>query len=607
MTIRGDIQRRGPWPVAALAGLLACLAPLWLLAADLPLVTAEDLEAGFSIEGQWQFQPGDNLAWADPNLNDNDWGQFNLPELWTGDGFPAHNQMAWYRLSLRLSPNALDHPTFANGLGLQIGKVMSAYEVYANGRLLGGAGKLPPLARAHYDETIVHFLPRDLVGSDGRLELALRVWGGSSATVKYWGGGPFGGKFSLGDYSTQLLGNISNNIPSLVLCGLFLAFGLNHLYLYQRNRQLKLYLWFGLTAVNIAVYSLMLTQWKFLLPLTFETLKTIEFGAVYLLPAIALQMIWALLGIPVRPWVRAYQLSFLAFAFIGMANPWPDTRPLSLMAYEIWILPAFIFIPGVIWKSMQAGNNEARTLFLGLIVFGATCVNDILIDMARLDNPRIIHYGFAVLMLAMAVSVGNRFTAMLNRLEREIEEHTEELREANEQLAAVARLDPLTGLLNRRGLIADAEKEIQRVNRGSPGFTIILADIDHFKSVNDRHGHTCGDQALRRLAGLLRQRLREVDILGRWGGEEFIMVLPETDGDGATVVAEYLRHAVETAHFDYQGNTLPLTMTFGISPHRKGESLETTINRADAALYQGKETGRNRVTVNAYQGLSVIS
>jgi diguanylate cyclase (GGDEF)-like protein len=529
-----------------------------------------------------------------------------MPQRWPDNGYPEQHQLGWYRLSLHLDPHALDDHGFAHGLGLRMGKVMSAYEVYANGRLLGGVGRLPPLARFNYDREAVHFVPRDLIGPDGELVLAVRVWGGSNAMARYWGGGPYRGRFSLGEYSSQVLGSIATHMPSLVLCALILGFGVYNLYLYQRNRQLKLYLWFGLTAVNVAVYSLMLTQWKYQLPLTFETLKSVEYGAVFMLPAVALQMLWALLGTRVSGWMRLYQFSFALFAFAGVTDPWPDTRPLALNYFQVWVLPVLFLGPMLIWNSMRAGNAEARTLFLGLIVFAATCINDILSDLARFDSPRMIHYGFAVVVVAMAVSLGNRFTTMLNRLEREVAERTDDLRRANEQLAEVARLDPLTGLLNRRGFTGDAQREIQRVIRGSNPFSIVLADFDHFKQINDRFGHSCGDKVLCRVTRVLNQRRREVDLLGRWGGEEFILLLPETDGEGAAVAAESLRRAVEKSEFAHDGEVVSLTMTLGVATYRPGDTLDAVIHRADAALYHGKKAGRNRVMIGAQGGLSVI-
>lgn len=531
-----------------------------------------------------------------------------MPERWPDNGFPKHGQMGWYRLSLQLAPGALEDPCFESGVGVQLGKILSAYEFYANGTLVGHAGRLPPLAQPEWGEHKVHFIPRKLVGADGRLELALRVWGGNNTSVQYWGGGPYGGPFKMGDYEKLLLSNVTENMASLLLCGVFLAFGLNHLYLYRRNRQLDLYLWFGLTSITVAIYSLMITQWKFLLPLSFHHLKILEFGSVYLLPVFALQMIWTLLGVEIKPLMRAFQLSFLVFLFFCITQPWPDTHPVSLNAFQIAVIPILFLMPIMLWNAMRAGNSEVRTMFLGLMLFGVTCVSDIMIDLLRLEHPRTIQYGSAAAMIAMAISVGNRFTAMLNRLEREVEQHTEELREANERLSQAARIDPLTGLLNRRGFTEDAEREIQRVNRRSDGFALVLADIDHFKAINDIQGHDCGDQMLRRVAGLFKQRLRDIDIIGRWGGEEFIFVLPETAVEGAAVVAEYLRSAVETANFQYEERAVPLTATFGITRHTRGEKFDAAIMRADAALYRGKKAGRNRVMLDEYyQDLTVVS
>jgi diguanylate cyclase (GGDEF)-like protein len=174
-------------------------------------------------------------------------------------------------------------------------------------------------------------------------------------------------------------------------------------------------------------------------------------------------------------------------------------------------------------------------------------------------------------------------------------------------LVEAARVDHLTGLLNRRGFTEEAETEIRRMFRSGKSFSLVLTDVDNFKSFNDRHGHVCGDHVLKRMASILEERTRDVDRIARWGGEEFILLLPETETEGAANLAEKLRESIAENVFEFDNQRLKITMTFGIASFRRGESLDTCIARADTALYHGKEGGRNKVMIGNYKGLSVVS
>lgn len=587
--------------------LLALGLPARAPAEHLPTVTATALEEGFSLAGKWRFRAGDGPAWASPTLDDSDWTYRLLPGVWEGDGYPESGQLAWYRLQLHLSDELLAASVRGAGLGLRLGPVMSAYELYANGQLLGGAGRLPPFAAVDYDREMLFGLPAELVGPGGELVLALRVWGGSQAMVSGWGGGPYGGEFTLGDYRRLLVSGLVSEVPEIALGTLYCGIGLFFLYLYHRNRRVGAFGWFGLLALNISLYGFLLTQWKYLLPFSFAAMKKAEFGLIYLLPAVALQMIWLLLDTRVTRLMRAYQLSFLPLALVGIIEPLADTHARTLSFYQLWCIPILLMAPLLVWQKMREGHPEARTLLVGLLIFGATCANDILLNLARLDTERLLTYGFLAVMLVMTISLANRFTLMFNRLEQEVQERTVELREANRQLAQSARIDPLTGLLNRRGFVEEAEVELQRVLRGGEDFAVVLADIDHFKQFNDRFGHACGDHVLCRVSAMLRERVRDVDRVARWGGEEFIFLLPETDAAGAAIIAAKLRDAVAENVFQYDEQRLAITMTFGIAAHQKGETLDRCIARADRALYHGKEQGRNTVTRADQPGLSLVT
>lgn len=158
--------------------------------------------------------------------------------------------------------------------------------------------------------------------------------------------------------------------------------------------------------------------------------------------------------------------------------------------------------------------------------------------------------------------------------------------------------DWLTGCYNRRGFLELAEKVFQQATRSGSCQSLLLIDMDNFKEINDQHGHDAGDQALQMTAAVLRRRLRAGDILARWGGEEFIILLPDTDAEDAALVAESLRRhiAAQTLQLE-QGGAHPLTASFGLTQRwPKDRTLDAMVTRADTALYQSKAAGKNRVT-----------
>jgi two-component system, cell cycle response regulator len=167
-----------------------------------------------------------------------------------------------------------------------------------------------------------------------------------------------------------------------------------------------------------------------------------------------------------------------------------------------------------------------------------------------------------------------------------------------ERLERMATHDTLTNLLNRRALYAGAQIELSRAARENSTVSMILLDIDHFKSVNDVYGHPCGDKALCLMAETLLQNKRDYDLLGRWGGEEFMVLLPRTSVSDAVKVAERFRSEIETADLPMTNNRfLKFTASLGISNTAAAGDLDTLIHQADEALYAAKNSGRNRVCV----------
>lgn len=158
-------------------------------------------------------------------------------------------------------------------------------------------------------------------------------------------------------------------------------------------------------------------------------------------------------------------------------------------------------------------------------------------------------------------------------------------------------VDALTGVHNRRWMNEAFPRAINRCLRNSAPIAVLLVDIDHFKRVNDTHGHLAGDAALRAVAATLAKNLRPHDMMARYGGEEFAILLPDTDLEIAKLVAERLRKSAEESQVQHDALGFAVTISVGIAPSRQEEALETLIAKADQALYRAKQMGRNRVEV----------
>ena len=185
----------------------------------------------------------------------------------------------------------------------------------------------------------------------------------------------------------------------------------------------------------------------------------------------------------------------------------------------------------------------------------------------------------------------------IKRLQEELEERERQLMEANERLRYMSQTDGLTGLDNRRHLEERLDEMFQHAKRLNEPFSCVMCDLDRFKSVNDTYGHQAGDAVLRQLAGILTDVAREVDRVGRYGGEEFMLLLPGTVLDAAVTFAERVRKQVEAHTFTFDGGTLQRTASFGVAawPHPRIANCDTLVKAADDALYVAKETGRNKV------------
>ncbi|AZG74120.1 diguanylate cyclase [Shewanella livingstonensis] len=159
----------------------------------------------------------------------------------------------------------------------------------------------------------------------------------------------------------------------------------------------------------------------------------------------------------------------------------------------------------------------------------------------------------------------------------------------------LAMSDPLTKLANRRNASAVLQQEKSRVNRNNEPLSVLLCDLDHFKAVNDKYGHNAGDMVLMELSQIFTDHVRQQDCVARWGGEEFLFILPQTSAEQANIIAEKIRASVQQHSIIFHKHQIKITISIGIAQLSEDQSIDELINHADKNLYQAKTLGRNRV------------
>ncbi len=269
-------------------------------------------------------------------------------------------------------------------------------------------------------------------------------------------------------------------------------------------------------------------------------------------------------------WPLAYLLTALGIRAIVCAPRADPELPAQVeSAPPLWrtLLP-FALLPAVLALSVFARLQGDDTLRTG-VVFGTGTL-------------------FALTLLRQGVTIAEN-----HRLYRALRTAYTQLEERTEQLALLTTADPLTGLPNHRTLLAALDRELERARRYRQPFALIFLDLDHFKALNDAHGHIVGDLALHEFGEIARGCLRATDTLGRWGGEEFLAILPQTDTAGGLVIAERLRTTVAAHPFATAGLRLTCSLGLATFPDH-GEERDQLVAAADSAMYAAKRLGRNQ-------------
>ncbi len=215
----------------------------------------------------------------------------------------------------------------------------------------------------------------------------------------------------------------------------------------------------------------------------------------------------------------------------------------------------------------------------------------------RIERIARVSDGYQSIVREREMSLSARFDKQLRQLEkvaRISDRYQTMMRDLNIALREASTHDALTGIANRRLLTERLREESERAKRYSRPLCVVMVDIDRFKAINDEHGHEIGDNVLMEVVRVMEAEIREHDLVGRWGGEEFLVLMPETSTDSAILVMERLREAVARLRVRINDESLSVTVTLGLSELRADENYSSAINRADVALLRAKRNGRNR-------------
>lgn len=589
-----------------------------------PLVI-EGLGSGTAaLRGPWQFHVGDDAAWAAPAFDDSTWERLSADRPWGEQGHARFTGFAWYRFDIAIAPT----PGFPAQVSLLVPDVQDAYEVYWNGNLIGRNGKLPPHPVWYYSQAARIFE----LGRVQRGVLAVRVWKAPLLSDDSGMDGGFEAVPLIG--SQEAIANAKAALDYEWLHARQFLFGENLFYalvallaflLWYRNRSRRLLFWMtGFAFVPPA--NLLLLNAHFRLP------YIVAMGVDQPLSSIRDVSLWFLLL-----WLldlhenRAMARLTSILASISLADTTLDgilvavtwsprwigqiqilDAILTLVFSLVQVLP-LVLVGCAYFQRKQLDTARWLVAILAFLDEMILVVRNIVKQgrqytdssiAAKIDAPLFTIGGSAIslhtltgaLLLVSIVYAVYHSILEDQRRQVELERERMELLHAREQMRHYAEHDGLTGLWNHRIIVERLSKEVDRARREGTPLSVVLADIDHFKKVNDNFGHPTGDLVLKEVSAILTRSVRSYDWVGRYGGEEFLLILPGSGLESALSRAEDLRRTVQSASIVDGKTVLQVTASFGVaSEFSSADDADAVMRTVDAALYRAKKKGRNCV------------
>lgn len=519
-----------------------------------------------SLAGTWEFALDDTPLGAE-GLSALSWRPIEVPGTWQERGVEGHGT-AWYRVRFELDPAVAAPP-----LAFVSRQIRDADEVYLDGQLVGRTGSLPPA----YDKGTlvwrVYELPASLTSRPGPHWLAVRVYNAGPRA------GGIVGEPVLQTVSAALLERTRAEAPDGLLAAAFASLGLFSLFLFLRDREQRDFLFFFLATAGTAVYVASWLSFWSASSIPLSVLFRVNIGMVFFVPGVFLLFFLAFFDRGMRGRHRAVMGAQVAGILASLF--WPRADDLY------YVLTVGLLLTGVTAVdvfAMLAGDARRRAPYARWLLAGTAAVvlavaNDFARDYGLLfgavGRVRLFPPVFFVFMTSFLAAMADRFA----------------------HLRMAASTDPLTSLANRAVLFDRIALEVARARRSAHPAALALLDLDHLKRFNDRHGHVAGDRLLVALARALMSSVRDTDLAARFGGDEFAVLLPESDQERALACLERIRSAVAAIRVSgaSEGTTVSIGLAVFDPAERSTLSPTAWLRQADGALYTAKARGRDQV------------
>ncbi|MBF7074373.1 diguanylate cyclase [Glaciecola sp. MH2013] len=534
----------------------------------------------------------------------------NVPHTWVDDDsinprFTTHG-FATYRLSVTLNKANTGLP-----LGILMPSIGTAYQLYIDDVLLAEGGVVAKTKAS----SIPHFHPGVFIftAPSDRFDIIIQV----SNQEFYWGG--MWHQLKIGSAEMLHAEQNKKNLKSTIIISIFFTitvFNLIQFSLHSKNTQPLLIAVICVLLGFREMESSHLLQFIEIAQLSFATSVRINFLTFYVSVLTVILYLYSTFTRDYKPKL-IYCIAAIPIVFsLGVIVTSVEYFSPYMRVFQVYML---VVSPYLLWGILRAvyyKRKNARLLLTGTLFLFFLMVNDILDSMGVIDSVLLVSFGLVAFMICLnyitysrfiqdgaqnirlnlALDARNKALENLSKsLENKVTARTQELADANTLLSELAFKDPLTGALNRRGVVAkidDAKKSYLAYNTS---FCVALVDFDNFKKLNDLLGHETGDKALKEGTKIIQECIRKSDVLARWGGEEFLILLQNTDVSDAELVVQNIREMIE----EVLSNEIErhVSVTIGLAQYRDNETIEQCISRADEALYVGKNSGRNCVKV----------